>query len=267
MSSFKSAAATNVVDRSRVADQIFKELRHQIVVGSLPRGSKLPTERELAEHYDVSGPTVREAIRGLTAMGLADVRHGSGAYVTAATESLIAMSLGTVIQLEGLGANDVLSILGVLNEQAARLASHSATERDHERLRAALTELDMAKTAATAAAAVRNFHRALAEAAHNPLLAALCGFLADLQVELGMELTGDSIKEWKRIFASLKKGRSNLVSAIIEGKQELAVSLAHEFHAKAVALITSLPKAKEVRLTDPKLRALISSMMSRIGSQ
>jgi GntR family transcriptional repressor for pyruvate dehydrogenase complex len=267
MSSFKSAAATNVVDRSRVADQIFKELRHQIVVGSLPRGSKLPTERELAERYDVSGPTVREAIRGLTAMGLADVRHGSGAYVTAATESLIAMSLGTVIQLEGLGANDVLSILGVLNEQAARLASHSATERDHERLRAALTELDMAKTAAAAAAAVRNFHRALAEAAHNPLLAALCGFLADLQVELGMELTGDSIKEWKRIFASLKKGRSNLVSAIIEGKQELAVSLEHEFHAKAVALITSLPKAKEVRLTDPKLRALISSMMSRIGSK
>src|SRR3982074_557517 len=112
MSSFTSGAASTRGERGRVADQIFRDLRNQIVIGALPRGSKLPTERELAEKYRVSGPTVREAIRGLTAMGLADVRHGSGAYVTAATESLIAMSLGTVIQLQGLGATDVMSILG-----------------------------------------------------------------------------------------------------------------------------------------------------------
>src|SRR3982074_1312897 len=168
VSSFKSATSATVVDKSRVADQIFKDLRQQIVIGNLQRGSKLPTERELAERYQVSGPTVREAIRGLTAMGLADGRHGSGAYVTASTESLIAMSLGTVIQLEGLGAVEVLSILGVLNEQAAALASAAATDQDHAQLRAALAQLDMAKTATAAAAAVRNFHRVLAVAAHNP---------------------------------------------------------------------------------------------------
>ena len=266
MSSFKSATSATVVDKSRVADQIFKDLRQQILIGNLQRGSKLPTERELAEHYQVSGPTVREAIRGLTAMGLADVRHGSGAYVTASTESLIAMSLGTVIQLEGLGATDVLSILGVLNEQAAGLASDAATNEDHERLRRARTELEGANTAPAAAAAVRGFHRALALASHNPLLGALCGFLADVQVELGMELAGDSIKEWKRIFAKLKPVRSSLVDAIVAGNRKLAVKHAHEFHEKAVALITSLPKAREVRLTDPKLRALICSMMNRIGT-
>jgi GntR family transcriptional repressor for pyruvate dehydrogenase complex len=117
-----------------------------------------------------------------------------------------------------------------------------------------------------AGAAVRGFHRALALAAHNPLLSALCGFLADVQVELGMELAGDSIKEWKRIFAKLKPVRSNLVDAIVAGNRNLAVKHAHVFNQKAVALITSLPKAREVRLTDPKLRALISSMMSRIGT-
>jgi GntR family transcriptional repressor for pyruvate dehydrogenase complex len=264
MSSFKSATATSVVDRSRVADQIFNDLRQQIVLGTLQRGSKLPTERALAERYQVSGPTVREAIRGLTAMGLADVRHGSGAYVTAATESLIAMALGTVIQLEGVGAVDVLSILGVLNEQAVRMASEAATEQDHERLRRARDELEAAKDVLEAAAAVRSFHRALALAAHNPLLAALCGFLADVQVELGMELTGDSLKEWKRLFAKLKPTRGRLVDALIAGNPDRAAAAAREFHAKAVALITSLPKAREVRLADPKLRALISSMMSRI---
>lgn len=266
MSNFRAAPAANNVDRSRVADQIFKELRDQIVLGALPRGSKLPTERELTEKYKVSSPTVREAFRGLTALGLAEVRHGSGAYVTASAESLIAMSLGTVIQLEGLGAADVLSVLGVLNVQAARQASQTATKLDHERLRAALAELDLAKSAAESAASVRNFHRSVAMAAHNPLLTALCGFLTDLQVELGMELTGDSIKDWKRLFATLKPVRTSLVNAIIARDDALAVDLATEFHTKAGALITSLPKAKVVRLKDPKLRALISSMMSRINS-
>jgi GntR family transcriptional repressor for pyruvate dehydrogenase complex len=264
MSSFKSPGIPHTLDRHRVADQIFKNLRHQIVLGILPRGSKLPTERELAEQYKVSGPTVREAIRGLTAVGLADVRHGSGAYVTADTGSLLAMSLATVIQLEGLGAPDVLSILGVLNEHAARLASDTATDQDRKALRAALDELDTADSAYAAATRVRNFHRALAKAAHNPLLSALCGFLADVQVELGMELTGDSITQWKRVMAKLKPVRSALVEAIARGNGDEAGTLAREFHSKAVATIMSLPKAREVRLTDPKLRNLILSMMSRI---
>jgi GntR family transcriptional repressor for pyruvate dehydrogenase complex len=265
MSSFKSAAPSNVIDRVRVADQIFKDLRDRIMLGELSSGSRLPTERELAEQYGVSGPTVREAIRGLTAMGLADVRHGSGAYVTADTQSLIAMSLGAVIQLEGLGATEVLSILGVLNEQAAALASKVADKDDHARIRNALSELDAAMTPTSAAAAVRNYHRSVAMAAHNPLLTALCGFLADIQTELGMELAGDSIEVWKRIFTKLRPLRMRQIEAIVSHDTDQAVRVAREFHAKAVSYITSLPKAKEVRLTDPQLRALLSSMMSRIG--
>ena len=222
MSSFRKADPLDVIDRGRVADQIFRDLRQQIVIGTLPKGSKLPTERELAEKYRVSGPTVREAIRGLTAMGLADVRHGSGAYVTAATENLIAMSLGTVIQLEGLGAVEVLNVLGVLNEHAAALATEAATPGDHMRMRSQLAALDAATNAIEAAAAVRGFHRAMAMSSHNPLLIALCGFLADIQVELGMELTG-SIKEWKRVFSKLKTVRYELLDAIAAHDRDRAV--------------------------------------------
>jgi GntR family transcriptional repressor for pyruvate dehydrogenase complex len=265
MSSFRSAGTANTLDRVRVADQIFKDLKDRIVLGELPNGSKLPTERDLAEQYQVSAPTVREAIRGLTAMGLADVRHGSGAYVTADTDTLIALSLGTVIQLQGLGAAEVLSILGVLNEHASGLAATVGTPEDHARLRLALDALDEASTTQAAAAAVRQFHRAIATAAHNPLLSALCGFLADFQTELGMELTGDSIAEWRRILTKLRPVRAGLVDAVTRGDAEAAVAMARDFHQKAVTLITSLPKAQEVRLTDPKLGALLSSMMGRIG--
>src|SRR6266853_2308771 len=85
------------VERGRVAEQILDDLRNQILDGTLSRGTKLPTERELAEAYGVSGATMREAIRALAAMRLVEVRHGSGAYVTADSGQIIAMSLNSML--------------------------------------------------------------------------------------------------------------------------------------------------------------------------
>jgi GntR family transcriptional regulator, transcriptional repressor for pyruvate dehydrogenase complex len=253
------------VDRSRVADQIFRDLRDGILLGRIPKGTKLPSERELAQRYEVSGPTVREAIRGLTLLGLADVRHGSGAFVTADINLLIATSLSAVIQMGKPGVADVLGVSGVLNEYAASLAASAATREDHLRLRATLVALDQASTPESAAEAVRNYHKTIASASHNPLLIALCGFLTEIQTELGREFIGNSPDLWRKLFAKLRPLRWAVVEAIINRDRETATRVAHEFHTKAQHLITSLPKAKEVRLTDPKLGLLLSSMMTRLG--
>src|SRR6202163_1754931 len=104
--------------RGRVADQIVEDLRSQILSGALPDGARLPSERELAAHYDVSGPTIREAIRVLTAMGLLNTRNGSRTTVTADADTLLAMSISSVVQFEKMGAGDVLGLLGALNAYA-----------------------------------------------------------------------------------------------------------------------------------------------------
>jgi GntR family transcriptional regulator, transcriptional repressor for pyruvate dehydrogenase complex len=263
MGNFRTAAPHGV-DRERIADQIFRDLRNDIILGAIPNGTKLPSERELALRYGVSGPTVREAIRGLSLLGFADVRHGSGAYVVADPDALVATSLSAVIQFGKLGVADVLGVWGALSEHVAALAAQVATRQDHEHLRATLAALDEVESAEAAAKAVLAFHNAMAAAAHNPLLAALCGFLAELQTELGQELC-DTVEQWRKIFAKLKPTRTELVAAVIARDRQKAVALAQHFHTKAVALITALPKAKEIRLNDPKLRDLLSSMMRRVG--
>jgi GntR family transcriptional repressor for pyruvate dehydrogenase complex len=263
MATFRGATSP-IVDRERVADQIFKDLRNDIILGTIPRGTKLPSEKELALRYGVSGPTIREAVRGLSLLGFADVRHGSGAYVAADPELLVATSLSAVIQLAKLGVADVLGVWGALSEHVAALAAVSATSADHERLRATLTALDEVATAEAAAQTVLAFHRAMADAAHNPLLAALIGFLAELQTELGYELC-DSFTQWRSIFAKLKPIRTQLVEAVIARDRAKAAASAQQFHTKAIALITALPKAKAFRLNDPKLRQLLSTMLMRVG--
>ena len=250
-------------DRTGVADRIIRDIKTQIISGALPKGSKLPTERELASHYKVSGGTVREAVRGLTASGLAHVRHGSGAFVTADVQSLIAGTLSTVIQLQDVGAADVLSIFGALFEQAAGRASEMGSAEDRADLQQAMTDLDAAKTRETAASAVRSFHRIVARAAHNPLLEALCGALSDLQTALGAAVTGDTMEGWSGVLTQLRPARALLVDAIVSGDKAAAIFLARAFQAQATAVLTSLSRTDEARHGDPRLHTIMLSLLNR----
>lgn len=71
---------------TRLYQDIARQLREAILAGEYKVGDKLPAERELAVRFDVSRPTVREAIIALEVDGLVDVRVGSGAYVCRAAD-------------------------------------------------------------------------------------------------------------------------------------------------------------------------------------
>jgi len=70
---------------ARPGDRLYQELARKLIeemsAGRFPVGSRLPAERELAAQYEVSRPTVREAMIALEVQGLVEVRIGSGAYV------------------------------------------------------------------------------------------------------------------------------------------------------------------------------------------
>ncbi|MFH1463832.1 MAG: GntR family transcriptional regulator [Pseudomonadota bacterium] len=67
---------------SRLAEQIFSDLRRRIILGELAPGKRLPAERQLAEAYGATRNTVREAIRKLEQGRLVTVRHGQGVTVS-----------------------------------------------------------------------------------------------------------------------------------------------------------------------------------------
>ena len=73
----RRAAATGGRLYKRVAD----ELRAAILAGRYPAGRRLPAERELAEMFEVSRPTIREAVIALELQHLVEVRVGAGVFV------------------------------------------------------------------------------------------------------------------------------------------------------------------------------------------
>lgn len=71
-----------MVEARRLYEQIARKLAQSIANGEYEIGQRLPSERELAQEFDVSRPTIREAIIALELDGLVEVRLGSGVYVT-----------------------------------------------------------------------------------------------------------------------------------------------------------------------------------------
>ena len=70
------------VKQAKLSDIILAQLETMILEGSLKPGQKLPAERELAKQFDVSRPSLREAIQKLEAKNLVTRRQGGGTFVS-----------------------------------------------------------------------------------------------------------------------------------------------------------------------------------------
>lgn len=235
--------------RGRVADQIVEDLREQILSGALPDGARLPSERELAASYDVSAPTIREAIRVLTAMGLVTTRNGSRATVNAQGDTLLAMSISSVVQFEKVGAREVMGLLGALNAYAAELAAEHASDEEIAELRAAAEAEASVKDedVEQSAAALKHFFNTLAEISHNPLLAALSRFITEVQVGLAVKLSGASGGgggDWGQVAGALQPERLGIVDAVAGRDPAVANAAVREYHRSVVARIISVRKGE-----------------------
>ncbi len=172
-------------------EQIADRLATEIRVGTLPEGTRLPAEREVAARMDVGRASVREALAALQVRGLVETRPGAGSFVAADALARIAAEAGA----PGAGAADVspsalLEARLAVEPQLARLA---AERRGAQGVAQDVAGLLAVMAASTDAAdpvarrrwsdADRRFHRSVAVAAGNPVLLALADHVAALMDE------------------------------------------------------------------------------------
>lgn len=158
---------------SRVSDAIVDQLEAMILEGTLQAGQRLPTERALAERFDVSRPSVRDALQKLNARGLVSRRQGGGTYVAEGVGASFTDPLLELLSADHHAAESVIEFRRALEGLAARLAAERGTDEDRNLIQRKYDELVRAQAEGTLeeeAAADAEFHLAIAEAAHNPVL-------------------------------------------------------------------------------------------------
>ena len=246
--------------RESAADRIVGDFREQILSGSVPRGTKLPTERELCAAYGVSAITVRAAIRSLATMNLIDVRHGTGSFVTARTDELVGSALRSMIQIDRVSAPEILAVLGGMNGFAAELAATAATGDQLAAMDAALDIVENGESIDQITSALESFLGTLAEASGNPLLASLCRLLSGVQVRLATQLAGGDLTKWMSLTNGLRVERRAIVAAIRDRDPDAARAATVAYHGSTREMIAGLPNAAQT-LAEPQLSSVIAELL------
>ncbi|MEI4195388.1 FadR/GntR family transcriptional regulator [Roseovarius sp. E0-M6] len=232
----------NNVDRSSdLSAQIAQAIRDAIVEGRMIVDERLPSEAELADQFKVSRPTVREALKRLAAQSLIRTQRGAtggafvrrlsyeDAYGQQITTSTLLLSMNDVSFDVACEARYALERACAALASARRTPDHLATMRAeiHRQGQPGLTDESFCASDVT-------FHRALVDAAGNPVLSyQLAGAVEAMQPLMNMiTFTARSREEivtlHTRIADALDAGQAEEVEANLHKLETYTLSLAHD---------------------------------------
>ena len=158
-----------IIQKKPLADMIAETLKQQITEGTYRVGDKLPTEPELMKTFGVGRSSVREAVKLLVNMGVVRVQQGSGTFVAVPSNNDdVNIKMSTADRTELDEVRKILDIAIVEKAVARR------TEKDIERMRASLEKRKVNAEKGLLEECIEadlNFHIAIADAAHNRILA------------------------------------------------------------------------------------------------
>jgi GntR family transcriptional repressor for pyruvate dehydrogenase complex len=159
--------------RTRLSDGAVEHIRDLIETGRLTPGQRLPGERELSERLNVSRASVREALRALEAMGLIEVRPGTGAFVKDPSSDVLRAPLKPWLASHRDAIMELFEVRELVEPGAAALAAARRTPALLAELADTLEAMEKAITTddlVAACLADADFHHTIIEATGNRFL-------------------------------------------------------------------------------------------------
>ncbi|MGN6031538.1 MAG: FadR/GntR family transcriptional regulator [Thermomicrobiales bacterium] len=175
------------VSVTRSYEQIVKQIHDAIRSGSLARGARLPTERELSDTFGVSRSVVREAVKVLAAQGIVESRQGSGTYVVDSPAPFVSRTIMLDVPMEESAIEQLIEFREVLDTLAAhRAALHRSDDQLAEIFRAVDLSLRGAETDDLQVFAEGDllFHSLIDQAAANVYIAIASSSVRQTQSEM-----------------------------------------------------------------------------------
>jgi GntR family transcriptional repressor for pyruvate dehydrogenase complex len=123
-------ATVKRVDRQALGKQVVGRVLELIRAGSLRAGDRLPPERELIAIFGISRPSLREALRALSTLGVVESRHGGGAYVSDLDARTLLAPLDFYLSLTRSNFDDAFDSRLVIETEIARRAAARAKRPD-----------------------------------------------------------------------------------------------------------------------------------------
>lgn len=240
--------------------QVVSHVRSLIERGRLRPGDRLPAERDLAGLVGVSRPTVRAGLRALAAMGVVHSRHGSGTFIPDGPPVLAAEPLSFLAALHGFTRTDMYEARRILEVGGAGLAAERATPEHMATMAEEVANLfaSLDQPQAFLVHDIR-FHRAVAAASGNPIVASLVEMVSTLYYERRRRTAErafardlrDAAEAHRRIYQAIRARDAETARTAMNNH----LLQASAYQAQEGDDTASTPAAGEPSAAEPKQRA------------
>jgi GntR family transcriptional repressor for pyruvate dehydrogenase complex len=121
-----------------LTENVVRQFKACILRGVIKPGERLPSERELAALFNISRGSLRRALMALQIMGVLNVIHGSGAYLSDTAETILSDPEDLLVPLRGHSFAEMYEARRAMEAESVACAALRATESDIEKMRAEL---------------------------------------------------------------------------------------------------------------------------------
>ncbi len=230
----KTVNDSAVEGKRPLPDEIVAHITGRIQRGELQPGDRLPSERELCEHFGVSRTVVREAQSQLKSDGVIETKRGSGAYVLERDQrQSFRMQDVAIDEKDSLAS--VMELIVTIEVAATRIAAARRTAEDLKMIRRALIGMEYE---------IANdrlgddydfaFHQAIVEATHNPHFIGLSSHLENGARRVIRQARANTKSRHESMIELVQGEHQAIFDAIKAGNPEAAATAA-ETHLKNAA--------------------------------
>lgn len=174
---------TEPIRPAKLADTIADHLEQLILEGSLKPGERLLAERELALRFDVSRPSLREALEKLEKRGLLKSGRGGATFVAPLLGEGFTEPLYSALASRPETTFDYLEFRRFVEGSAAYFAALRGTDVDRDLIRECFEKMEIAHQkddSSDEAESDADFHLAVYEASHNLVMLHIMRSLSDM---------------------------------------------------------------------------------------
>jgi len=223
----------------KVSDEIVDQIRNLISQGKLKPGDRLLPERELIREFDVSRPSLREALNSLITMGFLEIK-GKRTFIKSVASESMQNPLSLLLKADTQKIFDLIEVRKAIEAWGAFLAAQRATEEDINQLANIIEEMREAfEKGQSWEKQDADFHLGLAQATHNTIQTHIMSTIYDLLRESMAKVFKDRSKVKKlldhhqRIFNAIKthapdKAREKTLEHLSYVESEVKASTDHK---------------------------------------
>jgi GntR family transcriptional repressor for pyruvate dehydrogenase complex len=221
--------AYSKIRQPKLSDVIEQQLEHLILEGKLRVGEKLPPERELAKQFDVSRPSLREAVQRLETKGLLMRRQGGGTFVRAELWKSLNDPLPTLLANHPEAQFDLLETRHALEGISAYYAALRGTDAELKRIEQCfqhISETQQSGDHDARAQAVMEYQFAVTSASHNVVLIHLLRSMSSI-LQSNVKHNFELLYSRREALEKVSNHREEILKAILAREPEKARESSH----------------------------------------